>query len=119
MKFLTDVFLPLSPFIPTSPFINFGDFCQFPHLLHPSLLLFWQKFASLTVYSALAFYLKLESTRITYAPGILLWQCSCYRNENQNPESFFNYDANLTLVITMELKFIFFLSSIGSSVKRH
>ena len=29
-------------------------------------------------------------------------------NQKQNSESFFNYDANLTSVITMELKFIFF-----------
>ena len=43
-----------------------------------------------------------------HAPGILLWQCSCHRNEKQNSESFFNYDANLTSVITMERKFIFF-----------
>ena len=43
-----------------------------------------------------------------HALGILLWQCSCHRNEKQNSESFFNYDANLTSVITMELKFIFF-----------
>ena len=43
-----------------------------------------------------------------HVPGILLWQCSCHRNEKQNSESFFNYDANLTSVITMELKFIFF-----------
>ena len=54
MKFLIAVFLPASPFIPTSPFINFGDFCQTPRLL------FWLKFASLPVYSALLFYLKLE-----------------------------------------------------------
>ena len=43
-----------------------------------------------------------------HAPGILLWQCSYHRNEKQNSESFFNYDANLTSVITMELKSIFF-----------
>ena len=43
-----------------------------------------------------------------HAPGILLWQCSYHRNEKQNSEIFFNYDANLTSVITMELKFIFF-----------
>ena len=55
MKFLIAVFLPVSPFIPTSLFINFGDFCQ------PPRLLFWLKFASLPVYSALPFYLKLES----------------------------------------------------------
>ena len=42
-----------------------------------------------------------------HAPGILIWKCSCHRNEKQNPESFFSYDANLTSVITMELKFYF------------
>ena len=56
MKFLIVVFLP------ASPFINFGDLCQPPRLLHPPpRLLFWRKFASLPVYSALPFYLKLES----------------------------------------------------------
>ena len=65
MKFLTAVFLPASPFIPTSPFINFGDFCQPPRLLHLPRLLFWLKLASLPVYSALPFYLKLESTNVT------------------------------------------------------
>ena len=44
-----------------------------------------------------------------HAPGILLWQCSCHRNEKQNSDSFFNYDVNLTSVITMELKFFFSL----------
>ena len=44
-----------------------------------------------------------------HAPGILLWQCSCHRNEKQNSESFFNCDANLTSVITTELKFFFSL----------
>ena len=34
-------------------------------------------------------------------------KCSCHGNEKQNSESFFNYDANLTSVITMELKFIY------------
>ena len=48
MKFLIAVFLV------ASPFIYFGDFCQ------PPLLLFWPKFASLLVYSALPFYLKFE-----------------------------------------------------------
>ena len=43
-----------------------------------------------------------------HEPGILLWQCSCHRNEKQNSESFLNYDANLTSLITVELKFIFF-----------
>ena len=51
MKFLIAVFLP------ASPFINFGDFCQ------PPRLLFSPKFASLPVYSALPFYLKLESNK--------------------------------------------------------
>ena len=44
-----------------------------------------------------------------HAPGILLWQCSCHRNSKQNSESYFNYDANLTSVITMELKTFFSL----------
>ena len=36
---------------------------------------------------------------------VLLWRCSCHRNEKKNPiqKSFFKYDANLTSVITMEL----------------
>ena len=45
-----------------------------------------------------------------HAHEILLWRCSCNRNEKQNSKSFCNYDANLTIVITMELKLIFFLS---------
>ena len=45
-----------------------------------------------------------------HALGILLWQCSCHRNEKQNSEPFFNYDANLTSVITMELKVIMLVS---------
>ena len=61
IQFLIAVFLSASPFIPTSLFINFGDFCQPPRLLHPPRLLFWPQFASLSVYSALPFYLKLES----------------------------------------------------------
>ena len=44
-----------------------------------------------------------------HAPGILLWQSCCHRNEKQNSKSFFNYDANLTSVNTMELKFFFSL----------
>ena len=62
MKFLIAVYLPASPFFLTSPFINFGDFCQPSRLLHFPCLLFWQKFASLPVYSTLPFYLKLKST---------------------------------------------------------
>ena len=79
MKFLIAVFLPASPFIPTSPFINFGDFCQPPN---PSRLLFWPKFASLSVYSVLPFYLKLESTTLTNSK----WQWE-YRRRSQ----FFSY----------------------------
>ena len=51
---------------------------------------------------------------LAYVPGILLWQCSCDRNEKQKSESFFSYDANLTSVITMELKFIFFIAMLVS-----
>ena len=53
-----------------------------------------------------------NSVMLTYSHnhtrGILLWQCSCLRNAKQNSESFFNYDPNLTSLITMELKIIFF-----------
>ena len=52
----------------------------------------------------------------SHASGILLCQCSCHGNEKQNFESFFNYDANLTSVITMELNFIFFLCDVRFSV---
>ena len=57
--------------------------------------------------------------RHNHAPGILLWQCPCHRNKKQNSEYFFNYDVNLTLVITMELKFIFFLCDVSFSVWLH
>ena len=60
MKFLMAVFLLASPFIPTFLFINFGGFCQTLRLLHPPHLLFWPQFASLPIYSALPFYLKLK-----------------------------------------------------------
>ena len=63
MKFLIDVIWSASPFIPTFPFVNFGDSYQPSRLLHPSRLLFWPKFASLLVYSALPFYLTLESIK--------------------------------------------------------
>ena len=42
------------------------------------------------------------------ALGILLWPWFCHRIEKQNSESFLNYDADLTSVITMKLKFFFF-----------
>ena len=32
---------------------------------------------------------------------------SCHRNEKQNSKSFFKYDANLTSMITIGLKFFF------------
>ena len=41
----------------------------------------------------------------SYCEGVL-----AIETKKQNFKSFCNYDANLTLVITMELKFIFFLS---------
>ena len=44
------------------PVYYLGGFCQPPRLLHSQSLSFWPKFASLPVYSALPFYLKLEST---------------------------------------------------------
>ena len=53
---------PIAVFFPASPFITFGDFCQLPRLLHPPRLLFWSNSASLTVYSTLPFYLKLDSS---------------------------------------------------------
>ena len=49
MKFLSDVFLPVSPFIPTSPFINFGDFCQPPRLFRPPLLFQTREYLSLII----------------------------------------------------------------------
>ena len=48
-------------FLPASPFTKIEDFCQPPRLMDPPRLLFQPKFASVTVYSALPFYLKLES----------------------------------------------------------
>ena len=42
-------------------------FCQPPHLLHLPRLLFWPESASLLLYSALPFYLKLKSTWILTA----------------------------------------------------
>ena len=40
--------------------------------------------------------------------------CSCHRNEKQNSYSFLNYDANLTSVITMELKVLFLYAMLVS-----
>ena len=85
MKFLIAVFLKVSPFIPTSLFINFGDLCQPPCLLHPPRLLFWLKFASLPVYSALSFYLKLESIHF-----------KLYKNVNLLPKNHFKITELLT-----------------------
>ena len=52
------MFLPTSPFVPTSLFINFGDFCQ-PPCLSPFVIL--AEICEPPRYSALTFYLKLES----------------------------------------------------------
>ena len=49
-----------------------------------------------------------------HAPRFLLCLCSCHRNEKQKSESFFNYDTNLTSVITTEPKFIFFFAMLVS-----
>ena len=57
MNFLIAVFFPVSPFIPMSSFLNLGDFCQPLYSLHPPRFLFWPKFASLSIYSALPFLL--------------------------------------------------------------
>ena len=84
MKFLIAEFLLASPFIPTIPF-NFGDFNQSPCLSHPSLLLFWQKFASLTVYFSLPFYLKFESTRIIMHRGSYYDSVLAIETKNQIP----------------------------------
>ena len=49
-----------------------------------------------------------------YAPEISLWRCSCLKNEKQNSKSLFNHDANLTSVIIVERKFIYFFSMLLS-----
>ena len=49
-----------------------------------------------------------------HAPRFLLCLCSCHRNKKQKSESFFHYDTNLTSVITVELKFIFFFAMLVS-----
>ena len=54
-----------------------------------------------------------------HAAGILLWECSYHRNGKQNSEPFFNFDANLSSVIAMELKFVFFLCVVGLYVWCH
>ena len=66
MKFLIALFLP------ASPFINFGDFCQ------PPRLLFSPKFASLPVYSALPFYLKLENNNNFFKIDFVYWNFKIY-----------------------------------------
>ena len=93
MKFLIVVFLPASPFInfgdffanlpvyytlpvyyfdwnlPAYPFIILTEICQHPRLL------FWLKFASIPVYSALSFYLKLESiSLINVNKPVVVWE---------------------------------------------
>ena len=100
MKFLIEILQPLRlltleifanfPFYCTLLFIILAEICQPPCLFRPLL--------------------QFETREYTHnhALGILIWQCPCHRNGKQNSESFFNYDTNLTSVITMELKFIFF-----------
>ena len=82
-------------------------FINLENLSHPTLVLLFilrkGKSASWT-------FCQNNKVMLTYshnhALGILLWQCSCHRNEKKkNSESFFNYDANLTSVIAIELKF--------------
>ena len=89
-------------------------FINLENLSHPTLvllLILWWGKCWLNVRCEL--FCQNNTVMLTYmhnhAPGILLWQCSCHRNEKQNSEPFFNYDANLTSVITMELKFFFSL----------
>ena len=53
---------------------------------------------------------KKEKKKYTHnhAPDISVWRCSCHRNEKQTSKFFFNYDANLTSVITVDSSLIFF-----------
>ena len=116
-------------------FNEISNFCGFASLSVysnlPPRLLNLKIFASLPVYYTLPFYILVEICQLpclirppllvetrewahNHAPGILLWQCSCHRNEKQNSESFFNYDTILTSVITMELKY-FFRCDVGFS----
>ena len=88
-------------------------FINLEHLSHPILVLLfilWKGKHWLKVRRE--FFVKTNTVMLTYtdnhAPDISLWQCACLRNEKQNSNFFFNYDANLMSVITMELKFIFF-----------
>ena len=83
-------------------------FINLEHLSHPTLVLLfklWKGKCWLKVRRKLTVMLTYTHN---HAAEILLWRCSYHRNEKQNSKSFFNYDGNLTSVITMELKFIFF-----------
>ena len=90
LRLLTLETFPIFPFIAPFPFIILAEICQPPCLFCPPVLF--------------------ETWEYTHnhTPGILLRQRSCHRNGKQNSESFFNYDANVISVITMELRFIFF-----------
>ena len=100
-------------------------FCiNLEHLSHPTLVLLftlWKGKYRLKVRREL--FCQNNTVMLTYrhnhAPKILLGMCSCYRNEKQNSKAFFNYDANLTSLITLELKFIFCLCDVGFSAWRH
>ena len=101
--------------------IDFGltsvFFINSEHLSHATLVLvfiLWRGKCWLKVHRELFF--QNNTVMVTYthnhAPEILLWQCSCHRNKKNSfklQKSFFNYDANLTSVIAMELKFLFSL----------
>ena len=83
-------------------------FINLEHLSHPTLVLLfklWKGKCWLKVRRKLTVMLTYTHN---YAAEILLWRCSYHRNEKQNSKSFFNYDGNLTSVITMELKLFFF-----------
>ena len=98
---------PLRLFQPTSPFIKFEDFCQPPRLLHTLPFYILVEICQLPCLIRPPLLVETREWAHNHAPGILLWQCSCHRNEKQNSESFFNYDTILTSVITMELKYFF------------
>ena len=85
-------------------------FINLEHLSHPTLVLLFILWIGKcwTLWTLCQNNTLMLTFTHNHAPGILLWQFPCHRNEKQNSESFFNYDANLTSVIIMELKFMFF-----------
>ena len=93
-------------------------FINLEHLSHPTLVLLFILWIGKcwTLWTLCQNNTLMLTFTHNHAPGILLWQCPCHRNEKQNSESFFNYDANLTSVITMELKSIFFFFAMWVSL---